>query len=82
VLKYGRNHVNCFIRTLNFISEQQELNKIAFTSQTHLYLYLMYYSGNMFRLAIESSSGPYIKIQILNFTLYVLWDPKHLHALC
>jgi hypothetical protein len=27
----------------------------------------MYYSGNMFRLAIESSSGPYIKIQILNF---------------
>ena len=33
---------------------------------TFLLLYLMYYSGNMFRLAIESSSGPYIKIQILN----------------
>jgi hypothetical protein len=45
------------------------------------YLYLIYYSGNMFRLASESSSGPYIKIQILNFTLNVLWDPKHLHAL-
>ena len=29
-------------------------------------LYLMHYSGNMFRLTIESSSGPYIKIQILN----------------
>ena len=28
-------------------------------------LYLKYYSGNMFRLAIESPSGPYIKIQIL-----------------
>ena len=42
-------------------------NKMVFTSQTHLLLlYLMYYSGNMFRLAIESSSGPYIKIQILN----------------
>jgi hypothetical protein len=40
---------------------------MAFTSQTHLLLlYLMYYSGNMFRLTIESSSGPYIKIQILN----------------
>jgi len=35
---------------------------MAFISQTHLFLlYLMYYSGNMFRLAIESSSGPYIK---------------------
>jgi len=44
-----------------------KLNKMAFTSQTHfLFLYLKYYSGNMFRLAIESSSGPYIKIQILN----------------
>ena len=42
------------------------LNKIVFTSQTHLlFLYVIYYSGNMFRLAIESSSGPYIKIQIL-----------------
>ena len=28
-------------------------------------LYLMYYSDNMFRLATESSSGPYIQIQIL-----------------
>jgi hypothetical protein len=33
---------------------------------TFLLLYLMYYSGNMFRLSIKSSSGPYIKIQILN----------------
>jgi len=33
-------------------------NKMVFTSQTHLLLlYLMYYSGNMFGLAIESSSG-------------------------
>ena len=31
---------------------------------TFLFLNLMYYSGNMFRLAIESSSGPYIKIEI------------------
>jgi hypothetical protein len=30
-----------------------------------LYLYLMY---NMFRLTIESSSGPYIKIQILIYS--------------
>ena len=29
-------------------------------------VYLMYNSGNVFRLAIESLSGPYIKIQILN----------------
>ena len=44
-----------------------KLNKMVFTSQTHLLLlYLMCYSGNMFRLAIESSSGPYIKIQILH----------------
>ena len=43
------------------------LDKMVFTSQTHLLLlYLMYYSGNMFRLVTESSSGPYIKIQILN----------------
>jgi hypothetical protein len=42
-------------------------NKMVFTSETHLYFYLMYYSCNMFRLAIESSSGPYIKIQILIF---------------
>ena len=33
-----------------------EINKMVFTSQTHLLLlYLMFYSGNMFRLAIESS---------------------------
>jgi len=45
---------------------------MVFTSQKHLlFLYLMYYSGNMFRLAIESSSGPYIKIQILNLQGYV-----------
>jgi len=31
---------------------------------TFLLLYLMYYSGNMFPLAIESSSGPYIGICI------------------
>jgi len=44
-----------------------KVNKMVFTSQTHLLLlYLMYYSGNMFRLSIELSSGPYIKIQILN----------------
>jgi len=43
------------------------VDKMVFTSQTHLLLlYLMYYSGNMFRLAIELSSGPYIKIQIFN----------------
>ena len=42
-------------------------NKMVFTSQTQLLLmYLMYYSGNMSRLAIESSSDPYIKIQIFN----------------
>jgi hypothetical protein len=29
---------------------------------TFLVLYLMYYSGNVFRLSIESSSRPYIKI--------------------
>jgi len=40
---------------------------MVFISQTRLILmYLMYFSDNMFRLAIESSSGPYIKIQILN----------------
>ena len=34
---------------------------MVFNSQTQLLLlYLMYYPGNMFRLAIESSSGPYI----------------------
>jgi hypothetical protein len=44
-----------------------KLNKMVFISKTHfLLLYLMYYSGDMFRLSIESSSGPYIKIQILN----------------
>jgi hypothetical protein len=44
-----------------------KLNKMVFTSQTHLlFLYLLYYSGNMFRLAVESSSGPYIQIQTLN----------------
>jgi len=54
---------------------------MVFTSQTHLLLfYLMYYSGNMFRLAIESSSGPYIKNTDPQSTLHVLWDPKHLHA--
>ena len=43
------------------------VNKMVFISQTHLLLlYLMYYSGKMFRLAVESSSGPYTKIQILN----------------
>ena len=32
-----------------------EVNKMVFTSQTHLLLlYLLYYSGNIFRLAIES----------------------------
>jgi len=40
---------------------------MVFTSQTHLLLlYLIYYLGNMFQLAVESSSDPYIKIQILN----------------
>ena len=49
-----------------------ELSKTVFTSQTHLLLlYSMYYSGNMFRLVIESSSGPYIKIQILNLPYIV-----------
>jgi len=34
-----------------------QFQKTVFTSQTHpLLLYLMYYSGNMFRLAVESSS--------------------------
>jgi hypothetical protein len=47
---------------------------MVFTSQTHLiFLYLMYYTGNMFRLAIESSSGPYIKIQILNLLIKDLY---------
>jgi hypothetical protein len=41
---------------------------MVFTSQTYLFImYLVYHSGNMFRLAIESSSGPYIKIQMPNF---------------
>jgi hypothetical protein len=32
-----------------------KLNKIVFISQTHLFfIVLMYYSGNMFRLSIES----------------------------
>ena len=54
---------------------------MVFTSQTYiLLLYLMYYSGNMFRLAIESSSGPYIKYRSLIYS-NVLWDPKRLHAL-
>jgi hypothetical protein len=44
-----------------------ELNKVVFTSQTHLLFVLNVLFGNMFRLVIESSSGPYIKIQILNF---------------
>jgi len=42
-----------------------KLNNMGFISQTHLlFIYLMYYSGNtsMFRLTIESSSGPYIKV--------------------
>jgi len=38
-----------------------KLNKMVFNSQTILFFYLMYYSGNMFRLVIESSTGPYIK---------------------
>jgi hypothetical protein len=41
----------------------------------------MYYSGNMFRLAIESSSGPYIKIQILNSLNTELNPICHLLAL-
>jgi len=35
-------------------------------------LYLMHYLGNMFRLAVESSSGPYIKIQILIHSKFVM----------
>ena len=45
----------------------------------------MSYSDNTFRLAIESSSGPYIKIQILNLlkmcygipNTYMLWISIH-----
>jgi hypothetical protein len=40
--------------------------KLSLSVKNTLCFDLMYYSGNMFRLAIESSSGPYIKIQILN----------------
>ena len=37
-------------------------NNIVSISHTHTFiLYLIYYLGNMFRLTIESSSGPYIK---------------------
>ena len=39
---------------------------IWFLSLKHTFiLYLMHYLGNMFGLTIESSSGPYRKIQIL-----------------
>ena len=39
------------------------INKVK---HTFLFCTLMYYLGNMFRIAVESSSGPYIKIQILD----------------
>jgi hypothetical protein len=36
-------------------------------SNTPIFIVLTYYTGNMFRLIIESSSGPYIQIQILGY---------------
>jgi hypothetical protein len=36
-------------------------------SNTLILIVLTYYTGNMFRLIIESSSGPYIQIQILGY---------------
>jgi len=58
-------------------------DNMVFTSQTHLsILYLMYYFGNMHRLAIGSSSGPYIhvNIQILIYSKCVL-GTENLHNL-
>ena len=45
---------------------------MVFISQTHLYFVRMHYLANMFRLTIESSSGPYIKIHILSHSKCVL----------
>jgi hypothetical protein len=37
------------------------------TSYTPIFIVLTYYTGNMFRLIIKSSSGPYIQIQIFRY---------------
>jgi hypothetical protein len=42
-----------------------KLNKWFLSVKHTFILYLMHYLSNMFRLTIESLSGPYIKIQIL-----------------
>jgi len=48
---------------------------IWFLAAKHTFiLCLMHYLGNMFRLTIESSSGPYIKIQILIHSKFVDTD--------
>ena len=56
-----------FYWTSRIVQTVMHLNSIIwFLSVKHTFiLYLMHYLGNMFRLTIESSSGPYIKIQIL-----------------
>jgi hypothetical protein len=60
-------------------------------SNTPIFIVLMYYMGNMFRITIKSSSGPYIQIQILGYCVigshtvtYFVWlyvttlrDGKH-----
>jgi hypothetical protein len=77
-IKYGLHEVRLYTLKITYwlseiphaLHEVRLYSKnfeVFFISQAHLFiLYLMYYLGNMFRLDIESSSGPYIKIQILD----------------
>ena len=56
----------CDLSLVFTIPECLQNSIIWFLSVKHTFiLYLMHYLGNMFRLTIESSSGPYIKRQIL-----------------
>jgi hypothetical protein len=48
-------------------------------SNTPIFIVLTYYTGNMFRLIKESSSGPYIQKYGSLVIVIVLWDPIHLH---
>jgi hypothetical protein len=46
---------------LNSMCEFLSIKWSLSVKHSFLLLYLMYYPGDMFRLSIESSSGPYIK---------------------
>jgi len=55
------------------------LNNMVLSVKQTFILYLMHHLGNMFRLTIESSSGPYIKIQILIHSRRLRWSSSE-HA--